>query len=65
MAWTSRSRANSSSPYTLLAHYTELQWAARFGATIDLIRVSIGLEDTLELIMEFTRALVAIDTPNT
>ncbi len=65
MAWTSRSRANSSSPYTLLAHYNELQWAARFGATIDLIRVSIGLEDTLELIMEFTRALVAIDTPNT
>lgn len=32
-------------PYTLLAHYGELDWAAQYGVHRDLIRVSVGLED--------------------
>jgi cystathionine gamma-synthase len=44
-------------PYTLLAHYTELEWAARCGVSRDLIRVSIGLEDPAELIARFQDAL--------
>jgi hypothetical protein len=32
-------------PYTLLAHYTELPWAAGFGVDSRLIRVSVGMED--------------------
>jgi cystathionine gamma-synthase len=31
-------------PYTLLAHYTELEWAAGFGVNHRLVRVSVGLE---------------------
>ena len=32
------------SPYTLLAHYYELPWAAEFGVSDRLIRVSVGTE---------------------
>jgi cystathionine gamma-synthase len=32
-------------PYTLLAHYTELDWASKYGVDKRLIRVSVGLED--------------------
>ncbi|KAH7029362.1 pyridoxal phosphate-dependent transferase [Microdochium trichocladiopsis] len=35
------------SPYVLLAHYNELDWAATFGVDPDLIRISVGLEDNL------------------
>lgn len=45
------------SPYTLLAHYGELEWAAQFGVESDLIRVSVGLEETEELVGIFERAL--------
>lgn len=31
-------------PYTLLAHYAELEWAAQYGLTAELIRVSLGTE---------------------
>jgi cystathionine gamma-synthase len=31
-------------PYTLLAHYTELDWAEGFGVDRRLVRVSVGLE---------------------
>lgn len=44
-------------PYTLLAHYGELDWAAEFGVDVDLIRISVGLEDTEELVAVFERAL--------
>jgi cystathionine gamma-synthase len=44
-------------PYTLLAHYTELDWAARCGVRADLLRVSVGLEDSADLIARFERAL--------
>jgi cystathionine gamma-synthase len=37
------------SPYVVLAHYLELDWAASFGVDPDLIRISVGLEDAEEL----------------
>lgn len=50
-----------SSPYVLLAHYTELEWAERFGVERDLIRFSVGLEPEKELVEVFQRALKAIE----
>ena len=44
-------------PYTLLAHYTELDWAAKCGVRADLLRVSVGLEDIGDLKARFTAAL--------
>ncbi|GAA5824197.1 hypothetical protein JCM11251_001563 [Rhodosporidiobolus azoricus] len=32
-------------PYTLLAHYTELDWALEWGVDKRLVRVSVGLEE--------------------
>jgi cystathionine gamma-synthase len=49
------------SPYVLLAHYQELDWAAKFGVDPDLIRISVGLEDTDELKDIFVRALRAAE----
>ena len=37
-------------PYTLLAHYGELDWAAERGAVRNLLRVWVGLEDPEDLI---------------
>ncbi|KAK3950206.1 pyridoxal phosphate-dependent transferase [Pseudoneurospora amorphoporcata] len=45
------------SPYVLLAHYQELDWAEQYGVDRDLIRISVGLEETDELVHVFTRAL--------
>lgn len=36
-------------PFTLLAHYTELDWAEACGVSRHLIRVSVGLENPREL----------------
>lgn len=33
------------SPYVVLAHYTELEWAKEFGVDEGLVRVSVGIED--------------------
>ncbi|KAL2914931.1 Cystathionine gamma-synthase [Polyrhizophydium stewartii] len=44
-------------PYTILAHYTELDWAASFGVPRRLIRVSVGVEDSDELLRIFREAL--------
>jgi cystathionine gamma-synthase len=44
-------------PYTLLAHYQELDWAAGCGVPRHLLRVSVGLEDAKELIARFAAAL--------
>ncbi len=49
-----------SSPFVLLAHYTELDWAAKFGCEASLIRFSVGLEDTDRLVTAFKTALDAI-----
>ncbi|KAF2760725.1 PLP-dependent transferase [Pseudovirgaria hyperparasitica] len=49
-----------SSPYVILAHYGELDWAASLGVDSNLVRFSIGLEEKAELVETFRRALAAI-----
>ncbi|KAK4497543.1 hypothetical protein PRZ48_011994 [Zasmidium cellare] len=49
-----------SSPFVLLAHYAELDWAAEFGCEASLVRFSVGLEDTAALVKVFQTALDAI-----
>lgn len=49
-----------SSPYVILAHYTELDWAASFGVEANLVRFSVGREDTEELVNIFRHALKAM-----
>ena len=44
-------------PYTILAHYTELDWAAGYGVEAGLVRVSVGLEEEGVLIAWFSEAL--------
>ncbi len=46
-------------PFTLLAHYTELDWAEACGVSRHLIRLSVGLEDPEELWSRLERALAA------
>jgi cystathionine gamma-synthase len=45
------------SPYVLLAHYQELDWAESFGVERDLIRISVGLEETEHIVNVFKDAL--------
>lgn len=44
-------------PYTLLAHYDELAWAADCGVPAHLLRVSVGLENPDDLWQRFVSAL--------
>ena len=44
-------------PFTLLAHYTELEWAEACGVPRNLIRISAGLEDPEELWRRLEAAL--------
>jgi len=44
-------------PYTLLAHYLELDWAEACGVPSHLIRVSCGIEETDVLLAHFASAL--------
>ena len=46
-----------SSPFAILAHYTELEWAAQYGVESNLVRFSVGLEETTQLIKKFETAL--------
>jgi cystathionine gamma-synthase len=46
-------------PYTILAHYAELDWAQGWGVDKDLIRISVGLEDPDDLLKIFGDALNA------
>jgi len=46
-------------PYTLLAHYTEKQWAMSYGVSEKLIRISVGMEDPVSLLQDVRRALIA------
>lgn len=48
-------------PYTLLAHYQELEWAGSCGVNKNLVRVSVGLEDTETLDKWFLDALRAAE----
>ena len=47
-------------PYTLLAHYPELEWAESCGVSRYLIRISFGLEDPEDLISRCEVAFGAI-----
>lgn len=49
------------SPYTLLAHFNELQWAKEYGVEEALVRISVGLEDRSELQRTFGVALKALE----
>ncbi|PYI19334.1 cystathionine gamma-synthase [Aspergillus japonicus CBS 114.51] len=49
------------SPYVLLAHYWELEWAAGFGVPADLLRVSVGVENVEDLKARFAVALEAAE----
>jgi cystathionine gamma-synthase len=44
-------------PFTLLAHYTELDWAESCGVSRYLIRLSVGLEEPEELWRRLAQAL--------
>ena len=48
-------------PYTILAHYTELDWAAQYGVPKSLVRISIGLEEVSWLHKVFADALNAAE----
>ena len=48
-----------SSPYVILAHYAELKWAKQFGVDPDLVRISVGLENSSELCTKVDVALIA------
>ncbi|KAF5369009.1 hypothetical protein D9758_002865 [Tetrapyrgos nigripes] len=48
-------------PYAVLAHFTELDWAAQYDVDPDLVRVSVGMEDTDTLLTSFKTALKAAE----
>ncbi|KAI0517684.1 pyridoxal phosphate-dependent transferase [Xylaria bambusicola] len=49
------------SPYVILAHYHELDWAAGYGVDPSLIRISVGLESNLgELFAKALKAAEAV-----
>jgi len=47
-------------PYTLLAHYGELEWAAERGASRNLLRIWVGLEEPEDLKGRFEQAFEAL-----
>ncbi len=44
-------------PYTLLAHYYELEWAEQHGISPHLIRIAVGTEESKSLCKIFSNAL--------
>ncbi|CDO71044.1 hypothetical protein BN946_scf184844.g48 [Trametes cinnabarina] len=48
-------------PYTILAHYGELDWAAGWGVEEGLVRVSVGMEEREALLKGFEKALLAAE----
>ncbi|WAQ91564.1 hypothetical protein PtA15_14A448 [Puccinia triticina] len=51
-----------SSPYVILAHFHELEWASQFGVDANLIRVSVGLEDLDTLLEWFKDAFLVANS---
>ncbi|KAL9096437.1 MAG: hypothetical protein Q9165_001434 [Trypethelium subeluteriae] len=49
------------SPFVILAHYNELDWAESFGAERNLVRFSVGLEEGGDLVGKFRKALAAME----
>lgn len=52
-------------PYTLLAHWSELEWASDCGVPSNLVRISVGLEDPETLLQWCKDALAASDAAMT
>lgn len=50
------------SPYVLLAHYQELDWAASLGVDPSLVRISVGLGETPDQVAIFKDALKAVES---
>ncbi|KAG2134834.1 pyridoxal phosphate-dependent transferase [Suillus clintonianus] len=48
-------------PYTILAHYLELGWAAEYGVEEGLVRISVGMEEREGLLEGFKVALRAAE----
>ncbi|KAG2156886.1 pyridoxal phosphate-dependent transferase [Suillus bovinus] len=48
-------------PYTILAHYFELGWAAEYGVEQGLVRISVGMEEREGLLEGFEVALKAAE----
>ncbi|KAF5379060.1 hypothetical protein D9615_005932 [Tricholomella constricta] len=48
-------------PFTILAHYTELDWAAQYGVEEGLVRISVGMEEAQALLRSFEVALKAAE----
>ncbi|KDR80352.1 hypothetical protein GALMADRAFT_117071 [Galerina marginata CBS 339.88] len=48
-------------PFTILAHFGELDWAARYGVEEGLVRISIGMENAPDLLRLFETALRAAE----
>ena len=48
-------------PYTLLAHYDQLDWAESCGVSRYLVRVAVGLESPEDLVARFQQALDAAE----
>lgn len=48
-------------PFTILAHFTELEWAARYGVEEGLVRVSVGMEEREGLLKGLKSALEAAE----
>ena len=48
-------------PYTILAHYMELGWAAEYGVEEGLVRISVGMEEREGLLEGFMVALRAAE----
>lgn len=46
-------------PFTILAHFTELDWAAQYGVEEGLVRISVGMEETQSLLHSFEVAVKA------
>lgn len=44
-------------PYTLLAHYTELEWARECGVMPELLRLSVGKEEAADLLARLEHGL--------
>lgn len=48
-------------PYTILAHFVELDWCLQYGVEENLVRVSVGMEDTDTLISWMEKAALAAE----
>ena len=48
-------------PYTIIAHFKELEWAAEYGVVEGLVRISVGMEEREDLLGRFKIAIEAAE----